>query len=162
MVSTSRLRLGLAATLVGTFACAGDDEEEPDFGRNEMQAAIEGTWTGTLDADDGTSTSLEVSLTYRAPEKTPACSSRELHHPLCDTQTWINLGAFVGATVSGMFSVSGSRIGDAGYVQVTIRALEESLPGVGPEVLTLEGERNGDRLEGRSSDDRRSFTLTRQ
>lgn len=171
--------LALVATPVFATGCGGggEEEEEFDFDGDDMRAAVEGTWSGTVTRTDGTVLTMTLTLDYVAPEKTPACGNRELGsagerpriQPQCVTESRIELagemtiegGELSSAKVEASYYVTGNVLSD-GYLEG-----EVTQPNPPPDetVLTLHtgGPLEGEHLKLQVGDDEdMSFVLSRQ
>lgn len=95
MVAIRTTGLASVLVIVASVACGASDttEEEPsfDYGRDEMKAAVEGTWEGTS-AAGGAESTVTLTLTYVTPDARTLCSNRVLSvSPRCADMSSINV-----------------------------------------------------------------------
>lgn len=86
----------------GTTSSADEEEAEFSYGRDEMRAAIEGTWAGA----SSTGAPVTLSITYSAPDVQPRCGNRVLDldgdpsvvSPRCIDMSSVNVTGILRAT----------------------------------------------------------------
>ncbi len=137
MSSRLFVALGVVTALL-LNACNGDeDEADFDYGRDEMKAAIEGTWEGTTQESSTAAsvTPVTLRLVYGAPDTRPLCGNRVLANgeaqlvgPRCAdmssmnvTGTWSPTSAPAGdLAVRGTFAVYSLRFDGHGELHADL------------------------------------------
>jgi hypothetical protein len=146
-------RTASVVLLAGALACqVSDDDTEFTFGAEEMRAAVEGTYTGTV-ASSGEPVS--VTLRHRERETTATTAQRRVScadRMLCMDTTSLGLDVeivaqgplMVAEKTGGSFSVMGTRLGSgeiwAAVTQGTLKASYETEKGVHSWSVSVEGE----------------------
>jgi hypothetical protein len=70
------VRVGFLVTGLGALGCA-DEDEEFQYDREDMEAAVFGTWTGTHTANDGTAVAMQLEIrSHDEPARSLACEDR--------------------------------------------------------------------------------------
>lgn len=124
------LRALAAVVALSLPACAFNNnaDPEPNFGAEEMQALIVGTWTGTLTLQGKTS-AMQLVLEHAPPGTSPACSNRTLGvDPACVDMTTLGVkgtlttadGAYAASPVTGTFNVMGLEL-RGGFLELKLQ-----------------------------------------
>ena len=101
------LSLGISVLALTSVGCAGD-EEEFQYDREDMEAAVFGTWTGTFTREN--STAVPLTLDIRARDdvaRAPACNQRSFSDGSGTPGLELRCGSGSSLAVSAMLVVDG-------------------------------------------------------
>ncbi|MDF2696019.1 MAG: hypothetical protein K0S65_4402 [Labilithrix sp.] len=125
--------LASSVLVVSLVACnnASEEDESFDYGRDDVRAAIEGTWEGTSSSTGGAATPVTLTLAYATADAQTLCGNRILSGavaPRCmDISTMNVSGTFTSETVSarnqafrGSFGVYSLRFAGQGELSAEI------------------------------------------